>query len=357
MASFDGNETDSFRISTPNDNLTITDGVQIERMVKGISYATVGLFAIVGNFLVIFMVVLSRKLHTITNIFVVNLSLADLVIGMAFPLESLWLLQLDVSLPEWTCTLVGSIIMIAVGCSVSTLFFVAMNRYVLITRSRATYQRIFTPCNIVLMIASTWLNLTGFLIVPQIVGYGNLGYDMHLELCIWDPTHEYDMYYKGGALALLTLPLFLSSICYILIFKYIRNHFQNMASHRQSAPIATNKRIDIIITKNLLVVICAFYICILPFVIAFCATGFSSSPGTYGYVASYLAILLGLNSCLNPLFYCLKHPHFREVFSCIAHCDLARVPLPSAILQRALAQPDRRSDLAHLSSLNTISSP
>lgn len=353
MASFYANETNSFEVLSSGGNSTITDRVQIERLVKAVSYATVGLIAIIGNFLVIFMVVLSRKLHTITNIFVVNLSLADLVIGVAFPLESLWLLHLDVALPKWTCTSVGSIIMIAVGCSVSTLFFVAMNRYVLITRSRAAYQRIFTPCNIFLMIASTWLNLTGFLIIPQVVGYGSLGYDLNLELCIWDPTHQYDMYYKGGALALLTLPLLLSSICYVLIFKYIRNHFKNMASHRQSAPIATNRRMDIIITKNLLLVICAFYICILPFVIAFCSTGFSSSPATYGYVASYLGILLGINSCLNPLFYCLKHPHFREVFSCVIRCDLSRVPLPSRILQRALPQPDRRSVLADLSSLNT----
>ncbi|XP_071480694.1 adenosine receptor A3-like [Diadema antillarum] len=334
---------------------TTADAIQIQELVKACCFIAVGLIAVVGNIFVIFMVAVSRKLHTITNIFVINLSIADLLIGLLFPLQSLWILHLEdaLSLPAWACTTIGALIIIAIGCSVSTLAFIAFNRYILIARSRVVYQRVFTPLNITLMVSSTWLNLTGFLIIPQAVGYGSLGYDTYLELCAWDPAHEYDVIYKSGALAFLTIPLLLSSLCYWLLFRYVKNHLSNLAAHRQNAPpVASTRRIDIVITKNLLLVICTFYVCILPFVIAYCATGFVANPLQYGQMAAYLAILLGVNSCLNPLFYCLKHPHFREVFGFVIRCQLSKVPLPSRILKSVLTKPDRRGGLTDTTTWN-----
>ena len=130
----------------------------MERILKSVFYIFIGMAAVLGNAFLIYMVMLSRKLHTITNIFIVNLSAADLLIGVMFTLQSIWILHDDQSLrSHWTCTVVGSAIIIAIGCSVSTLAFVAFNRLILITRSQVTYQKMFTPCNIGLMVASTWL--------------------------------------------------------------------------------------------------------------------------------------------------------------------------------------------------------
>lgn len=45
-------------------------------------YGTVSLLAVIGNTLIIWIVATTRQLHTVTNLFIANLALADVVIGM-----------------------------------------------------------------------------------------------------------------------------------------------------------------------------------------------------------------------------------------------------------------------------------
>ncbi|KAJ8038599.1 hypothetical protein HOLleu_16063 [Holothuria leucospilota] len=37
-------------------------------------------------------------------------------------------------------------------------------------------------------------------------------------------------------------------------------------------------------------------------------------------IVNHTKILVVLNSCLNPILYAVKHPHFRQVFRCIVLC-------------------------------------
>lgn len=45
-------------------------------------YGTVSLLAVIGNTLIIWIVATTRQMHTVTNLFIANLALADVVIGM-----------------------------------------------------------------------------------------------------------------------------------------------------------------------------------------------------------------------------------------------------------------------------------
>lgn len=45
-------------------------------------YGTISLLAVIGNTLIIWIVASTRQMHTVTNLFIANLALADVVIGM-----------------------------------------------------------------------------------------------------------------------------------------------------------------------------------------------------------------------------------------------------------------------------------
>ncbi|KAK9503255.1 hypothetical protein O3M35_011863 [Rhynocoris fuscipes] len=51
-------------------------------------YGTISVVAVVGNFLVIWIVATSRRMQNVTNCFIANLALADIVIGLfAIPFQ------------------------------------------------------------------------------------------------------------------------------------------------------------------------------------------------------------------------------------------------------------------------------
>ena len=53
-----------------------------------IFYGTISVVAVVGNFLVIWIVTTSRRMQNVTNCFIANLALADIVIGLfAIPFQ------------------------------------------------------------------------------------------------------------------------------------------------------------------------------------------------------------------------------------------------------------------------------
>lgn len=57
-------------------------------MLLSIFYGTISILAVIGNSLVIWIVATTRQMQTVTNMFIANLALADVVIGMfAIPFQ------------------------------------------------------------------------------------------------------------------------------------------------------------------------------------------------------------------------------------------------------------------------------
>lgn len=55
-----------------------------------IFYGSISIIAVIGNSLVIWIVATTRQMQTVTNLFIANLALADVVIGMfAIPFQVL----------------------------------------------------------------------------------------------------------------------------------------------------------------------------------------------------------------------------------------------------------------------------
>jgi leucokinin receptor len=95
-----------------------------------ICYCCVSLCAVIGNSLIIWIVLRSPRMRSVTNYFIANLAFADILIGaFAIPFQFQAALLQRWDLPWFMCSFCPTVQVISVNVSVFTLTAIAMDRY------------------------------------------------------------------------------------------------------------------------------------------------------------------------------------------------------------------------------------
>ncbi|KAL0266542.1 UNVERIFIED_CONTAM: hypothetical protein PYX00_009052 [Menopon gallinae] len=152
-----------------------TDYVTIYEVPTGIIvllsvlYGSISVVAVIGNFMVIWIVASSRTMQTMTNFFISNLALADIVIGFfAIPFEFQAALLQRWNLPEFMCAFCPFVHVLSVNVSVFTLTAIAVDRHKAILYPLSPRM---SKLKAKLMIAGIWI-LSGSLAAPMAVALG-----------------------------------------------------------------------------------------------------------------------------------------------------------------------------------------
>ena len=306
-----------------------------ERIVIGILLIIICLVGLFGNSLTIFAVVISTKLRTTTNVFVVHLAVADLLTCLFQPWDAIGLWSMGGwPLPHWICTVSSGISLVCLSFTVIDLAFIAVNRYHKILYPLRTYQMIYSTRNIVIMLICGWLYCFFVVILPPCFGVGAIGYSFDLKTCASDETNPMSDIYTGiSAVLIYPIPLFTVVFCYTKIFLYVRRHQKVINMRRKSSGMslrrdAKNKESQQIqITKNLMYVVIAFLLCLGPYVLAVAIVPLQPLRHWAGLAALF-------NSCVNPFIYGLKHPGFREVFGYILKGKWKYIPEPASFVHQ-----------------------
>ncbi|PIK54619.1 putative alpha-1A adrenergic receptor-like [Apostichopus japonicus] len=351
-----------------------------QRVFVAVLFLIVFVLGITGNSLTILAVVVSRKLQSVTNVFVINLAVADLLTCLTVPWNIVAMLrQRDWPIKSgWSCTMAAGILLMCVGVSVYTLATIALNRYILITRT-SLFRKIYKPSVIVVWVALLWFIPFCISIVPPILGIGALGYNPKYKTCSdisseylphTNNTQTFDLIQAAGVFP---IPLIVLFFCYINIILFVRKNAKNLVQWKpeksksmygettvtsdgvsQSTSDTMQKgntqiqmgspgdktsksdtlnvkkrstitRREIEVTKNLFIVFCVFFVCLMPY--AVCLFYEDSDP-----FIPYAAAILLFNSCLNPIIYATRFPNFKKVFKLILKCKWDKIPEPSGIL-------------------------
>ncbi|XP_071794838.1 melatonin receptor type 1C-like [Asterias amurensis] len=317
---------------------------ETQRMFLGCVFCLVAVFGLVGNTMVILAVVLSKKLHTRTNVFVVNLATADLISCLTSPFAAVALFSMNGwPMHDIVCSVSAAIYYITLGCSIMNLTTIAINRYVLIIKSMQTYQAIYTPKKIAAMLVFTWLYPALVCSLP-LFGIGKWGYSDKYKICTQDTSAETsDLFSLLGSVLFYPIPLIILFVCYFKIYRHITSHMKKMVGkgiemadtsnassasstqlHNKSAGSFSKRQVQI--TKNLFYVMFTFVVCFAPFAVALLIP--TSDP-----VIPWTATLVVFNRALNPVIYGVKHPHFKEVFRHMLRCRYHTIPEPSSCLR------------------------
>ena len=100
-------------------------------IVLSILYGIIILTALLGNTLVIYVVIVSPRMRTVTNYYIANLAFADVTIAMfAFPFQFHAALMQRWDLPAFMCKFCPTVGVLSVNISIFTLVALALDRYV-----------------------------------------------------------------------------------------------------------------------------------------------------------------------------------------------------------------------------------
>ncbi|XP_038062285.1 orexin receptor type 2-like [Patiria miniata] len=346
-----------FPINTTVSYLNGTTYTYPEFIFFSVGFSILIVLAIIGNSLVLVAVARTKKLQNVTNVFVVNLSVTDCLSSFGFLWSVPGMASTTPGYPlksDGLCVAAAGLVYISVGCSVYTLVNIALNRCILITRPKETYQWLYTPKKIALMVLVSWFVPFCAIVVPPLCGVGDLGFDPESRTCSDVYTHPGAAAFDKVQFAVLyPAPLLVIIVSYILIWRHVKQHFANrrnttinlqstmqpLESGSTPKPDATDTNVSssqkpretsprhcgsshhlsrmrndhLAITKNLFVVVVAFLVCYSPL----CFMIVTKSSHRYHL---YGALFLFASGCVNPFIYAAKHPHFRPVLRSMVRC-------------------------------------
>ncbi|KAG8443847.1 hypothetical protein GDO86_009149 [Hymenochirus boettgeri] len=269
--------------------------------------------ATLGNLLVCVAVIQDRKLRTVTNYFLVSLSLADVCVGaIAIPcaiLTSIGLPHNNLKL----CTLMLSILIMLTLSSMLSLVSIAVDRYIAILNP-LRYKSIMTPRNTFICILCSWsLSAVGGLL--PVMGWHK---SPSTHRCLF--TQVIDMNYVVSFFTFIffVLPLISMLLIYARIFSEVRRQIQVTAKlvtkDSSAGKKETSIKREIKTATSLFTIVFLFVLCWAPLhvmnaLILFCL------PCYIPPILLDTAIILShANSALNPILCAYKLKSFRNKF-------------------------------------------
>ena len=140
--------------------------------IKVIALSMINLAVVLGNSLVIVAVVTTRKLRTVTNIYIVSLACADLMLGVAVLPFSISLEVVDTWLwgNIW-CSIWLAIDVLLCTASILSLVAISLDRYVAVTHP-IRYPTIMSPARGRYLVSSVWI-LSFVICLPPLIGWND----------------------------------------------------------------------------------------------------------------------------------------------------------------------------------------
>ncbi|KAK1162841.1 melanin-concentrating hormone receptor 1-like [Acipenser oxyrinchus oxyrinchus] len=308
-------------------------------------FGIIWLLGIIGNVIVIFTVFSKSKFRcrsSVPDIFIINLSVVDLLFLLGMPFLIHQLLGNGVwHFGETVCTIITALDTNSQFTSTYILTAMTLDRY-LATVYPLTSVRFRRPAVAVLIICILWvisfLSITPVWMYAQLIPLpgGVLGCGIRL------PNPETDIYWYTlyQFFIAFAIPFTLISVAYWRIL--LRMTSSEALTTQKSARIKTKK-----VTRIAITICLAFFCCWAPFYVLQLIQLAVDQPTLSFYYAYRVAISLGYaNSCLNPFIYIVLCETFRRRF--IVSVRPAEDVQRPARSQRNRRKTDHHSEQHHL---------
>ncbi|XP_058638644.1 relaxin-3 receptor 1 [Onychostoma macrolepis] len=305
--------TDQHKFSSLEDIDVTADGSLVLRIIISVVYSAVCAVGLVGNLLVFFLMKIRQgRKKSIINFFVINLAVTDFQFVLTLPF---WAVDtaLDFSWPfgNAMCKIILSVTVMNMYASVFFLTAMSITRYwsvasALKIPSRKKSVSVKWVCAVLWILATVATAPTSiFSTVTVVAGE---------KLCLLKFPDGQDwlaLYHLQKIVIAFILPMFILSVCYLLLLRFIRKRGINTRQRRRSK-----------VAKSVTVVVLSFFICWMPnhaitlwgVLVKLNVVHWDKSYYmVHTYVFPVTVCLAHTNSCLNPVLYCLMRREFRKM--------------------------------------------
>ncbi|TRY91163.1 hypothetical protein DNTS_006094 [Danionella cerebrum] len=316
--SLENNSMNTFKPAFAED-ITKHLSVQIPLIV---AYSLIILLGLVGNTLVIYMIIWYRNMRTVTNFFIANLALADLMMDtVCLPFTLVYTL-----LDEWKfgavmCHMVPYGQALSVHVSILTLTVIALERYRCIVFHLG--QRLKRSTSFII-IGLTWTFaaiLAGPLAIFREYRHEEIPYiDLRIAVCSekWPNGSNRDAVIYSLSMLLLqyVVPLAIISYAYVCIWIKLKNHIS--PCNRNDGIVRRKKT-----TKMLALVVVVFAVCWLPFHMFQLASDLDLilKFKEYKLIYTLFHIAAMCSTFVNPLLYGWMNQNYRNGFIMFFRCE------------------------------------
>ncbi|MCJ8747669.1 hypothetical protein PDJAM_G00155940 [Pangasius djambal] len=293
-------------------------GVQV---ILILAYSTIILLGVVGNSLVIYVVYKFKTLRTVTNFFIANLAVADLLVNtLCLPFTLAYTLLGQWKFGQVLCFTLPYAQGLAVHVSTVTLNVIALDRHRCIIHHLETR---LSKDTCFLVIALTWV-ISAVLASPLAIfreyGVVDLSPGESIEVCgeKWPGSSTDSTLYSVSMLLIqYVFPLAVISFAYIRIWSKLRNHI-NPAGHNDSHHRRRKT------TKMLVTMVVVFAVSWLPFHAFQLAIDIDSSVlvmRDFRLLYTVFHIVAMCSTFANPLLYGWMNRNYRSAFMAAFRCE------------------------------------
>ncbi|KAJ8246341.1 hypothetical protein GJAV_G00266580 [Gymnothorax javanicus] len=284
-------------------------------------YFVVCAVGLCGNALVIYVILRHAKMKTVTNIYILNLAVADVLCMLSLPFIAIQLALVNWPFGSVLCRIVMTADSLNQFTSIFCLTVMSVDRYLAVVHPiRSTKwrkPRMAKSINVAVWCVSLLVNLP-VMIYSGLLNSRNNG----ARSCtiVWPKPQSayYTAFIFYTFLLGFVIPLTVICLCYLLIVVKVKSSGIQVCSSKR-------KRSERKVTRMVSIVVAVFVLCWLPFYVFNVTSVTVSIKSTPAHKSTFdFVVVLGYaNSCANPVLYAFLSENFKKSFENIL-CILTR---------------------------------
>nr|XP_046229355.1 somatostatin receptor type 5-like [Scatophagus argus] len=271
-------------------------------------YGMVCVVGLVGNTLVIHVVVNYTKNESVTNIYILNLAIADELFMLGLPFLAVQNALLSWPFGSLMCRVVMTVDAINQFTSIFCLTVMSVDRYLAVVHPiRSFWWR--RPRVAKAISATVWAGSI-VVVLPVVVFADVLKDDGNCSIVWPEPSEVWKTSFIVYTCTMgFFCPLLVICLCYLLIVIKVRS-----VGKRAQATSSRRRKSERKITRMVVVVVAVFVFCWLPFYVLNIVNLLVVLPGDFRGLYVFVVVLSYANSCANPILYGFLSDNFKRGF-------------------------------------------
>ncbi|KAI4822544.1 hypothetical protein KUCAC02_008082 [Chaenocephalus aceratus] len=286
----------------------IFSGLSVAGVLIPLIYIIVCVIGLGGNTLVIHIVLHYSKIQSVTNIYIVNLAIADELFMLGLPFLAVQNTMQSWPFGSFMCRLVMTVDSINQFTSIFCLTVMSIDRYFAVVHPIRSSK--WRRPQVAKMVNGTVWALSFLVVMPVVIfaniqkGGGTCNIDWPEPANIWSAAFIIYTFTIG-----FFCPLLIICLCYLLIVFKIRS-----SGKKVHATSTKRRKSERKVTRMVVIVVAVFVFCWLPFYGLNIINLLVSLPPEYHGLYYFVVVLGYANSCANPIVYGFLSDNFKRGF-------------------------------------------